>query len=125
MAGLKVSVAEAGSAQAPFRLVRLDGEADVTCAELKRTLDDEVAAGPALLVLDLSRLTFLDSWALHVILVAGQRLRRAGGALALAAPSGVVSRILDISGADTLVPVAGSVDEAAGRAAAARPGRGH
>jgi anti-anti-sigma factor len=125
MAGLKVSVAAAGSVQAPYRLVGLDGEADVTSAALKQVLDEEVAAGPALLVVDLSRLTFLDSWALHVILVAGQRLRGAGGGLALAAPTGVVRRILDISGADTLVPVAGSVAEAAGRAAAARPGPEH
>jgi len=127
MAGLRVSVAEAGSAPAPFRLVGLDGEADVTSAELKQALDDEVAAGPAVLVVDLSRLTFLDSWALHTILVAGQRLRVAGGGLALAAPPGVVRRILDISGAGTLVPVAGSVEEAASSVAEAAgcggPGR--
>lgn len=124
MADLRVSVAAAGSAEEPFRLVGLDGEADVTCAGLKQALDAEVAAGPALLVVDLSRLTFMDSWALHTVLVAGQRLRRAGGALALAAPSGVVRRILEISGADTLVPVAGSVAEAAGLVWAARQNQG-
>lgn len=35
-----------------------------------------------LLVVDLSRLTFMDAWALHVILAADRNLRDAGSALA-------------------------------------------
>jgi len=48
----------------------------MTSRQLKDVLDAEVVARPLLLVLDLSRLTFMDSWALHVILVASRRVVR-------------------------------------------------
>lgn len=103
------------AAEGSFRLVELAGEADVTSRRLKAVLDAEVAAGPVLLVVDLSRLTFMDSWALQVILTANRDLRAAGGVLALADPSVVVRRMLELSGADKLVAVHASVEEAARR----------
>jgi anti-sigma B factor antagonist len=115
VAGLAVCAAERDSDGGPFRLVELAGEADLTCQQLKDVLDAEVAAGPLLLVVDLSRLTFMDSWALNAVLTAGRRLAVAGGAMALASPSGEVSRLLELTGANTLVSVYGSVREAASR----------
>ena len=103
------------SDEGPFRLVELAGEADVTARQLKDVLDAEVAAGPRLVVVDLSRLTFMDSWALHAILTAGRSLRAAGGALVLAGPTGEIRRLLELTGADTLVTVHASVQDAAGR----------
>jgi anti-sigma B factor antagonist len=103
------------SDEVPFRLVELAGEADVTARQLKDVLDAEVAASPKLVVVDLSRLTFMDSWALHVILTAGRSLRAAGGALVLASPTGEVRRLLELTGADTLVTVHPSVKDAARR----------
>lgn len=103
------------SAEGTFRLVELAGEADMTARHLKDVLDAEVAAAPELLVVDLSRLTFMDSWALHVILTAARSLRAAGGALALASPTGEVGRLLELTGADTLVTVHASVQDAARR----------
>lgn len=90
----------------------------MTTRHLKDLLDAEVAAGPLLLVVDLSRLTFMDSWALHTILKAWRQLRDAGGALALAGPTGAVRRILELSGANTLVPVHDSVKQAIGQRSA-------
>jgi anti-sigma B factor antagonist len=106
------SAADNRSADRTFRLVELVGEADVTSSHLWELLEAEVARKPPLLVLDLSRLTFLDSWALHKILAAGQRLRRDGSSLVLAAPTGEVRRILELIGADRLVAVCASVAEA-------------
>jgi anti-anti-sigma factor len=63
------------------------------------------------LVLDMSRLMFIDSWALHVILAAWRNLKEAGGVLALASPSERVRRVLELSGADKVVPVYDSVQE--------------
>ena len=60
---------------------------------LQEALDAEVAARPPLLVVDLSKLTFLDSWALHSILAASSELRAAGGSLALSSPTGEVRRV--------------------------------
>lgn len=102
------------SAGGPSRLVELAGEADMTSVLLKDVLDAEVAAAPVLLVLELSRLTFMDSWALHTILAAARGLRASGGTLVLAAPSAAVRRVLELSGADTLVDVYASVREASG-----------
>ena len=95
----------------------------MTARHLKDVLDAEVAAGPKLLIVDLSRLTFMDSWARHVSL-AGQGLRAAGGAPALAGPTGEVRRILELTGADTLVTVHASVQDASRRQTRARtPGK--
>ena len=109
---LVASVTATASAEGPLRLIELAGEADMTSRHLKDLLDAEVAAGPPLMVVDLSRLTFMDSWALHTILAAARKLRGAGGTLALAAPLGEVRRVLQLSGADTLVDVYASVQEA-------------
>lgn len=114
MDDLVASVTATTSAEGPLRLIKLVGEADVTSQHLKDFLDAEVAAGPPLVVVDLSRLTFMDSWALHTILAAARKLRGAGGTLALAAPSGEIRRVLELSGADTLVNVYSSVEEASG-----------
>ena len=105
------------SQERPLRLVTLAGEADMTCLHLKDLLDAEVAAKPALLVVDLSRLSFMDSWALHTILAAARELRDAGGALVLAGPSEAIRRVLELSGANTLIDVYASVQEASGRTA--------
>ena len=72
---LVASAAALASAKGQSRLVELVGEADATSLQLKDVLDAEVAAGPRLLVLELSRLTFMDSWALHQILEAARKLR--------------------------------------------------
>ncbi|HET9079926.1 MAG TPA: STAS domain-containing protein [Trebonia sp.] len=112
MAGLAVRAAEGQSADGPFRIVELVGEADVASRVLKDVMDAEVAARPPLLVVDMSRLTFIDSWALHVILTAWKRLRAAGCVLTLAGPAGSVRRVLGLTGADSMVAVYDSLQEA-------------
>jgi len=115
VSSLVASASAVESAEGPFRLVELVGESDMTCRHLKDLLDAEVAAGPPLLIVDMSRLTFMDSWSLHTILVAWQALRSAGGTLVLAGPTGEVRRILELSGADTLVTIRDSVQDAVGK----------
>ena len=109
---MEVPASALSSAEGPTRVVTLAGEADVTARHLQDALAAEAAAGSLLLVVDLSRLTFMDSWALQVVLKAAQSLRRAGGRLVLAGPSGGVRRILELTGAGTLVPVYDSVQDA-------------
>lgn len=114
VAGLAVRVTDRRSADGPFRVIELAGEADAASRHLKDVLDAEAGTGPPLLVIDMSQLTFMDSWALHVILTAWKGLRAAGRVLALAGPAGSVRRVLDLAGADTVVPVYPSVQEATG-----------
>ena len=118
MSNLVASATAVESAEGPFRLIELVGESDMTCRHLKELLDAEVAAGALVVVVDMSRLTFMDSWSLHTILTAWRALRTVGGTLVLAAPTGEVRRILELSGADTLVTICDSVQEAVGRPAA-------
>ena len=79
-------------------VVRLSGEADVTGRTVEDVLAAEAAKGPALLLVDLSAVSFMDSWALHVVLRAVRGRQAAGAAAALVCPSGPVRRVLELTG---------------------------
>ena len=110
---LTTSVATAESDSETYTLVGLDGEADVTnCNALREVLEAEVAKQPRTVIIDLSRLRFMDSSALHVILRVNRTMDRQGGVLALASPREPVAKMLRLTAADQLLPVYASVDEA-------------
>jgi anti-sigma B factor antagonist len=110
---LTTSVATAESDTEPYTLVLLDGEADVTnCNALREVLEAEVAKQPRTLILDLSRLRFMDSSALHVILRVNRTMDRQGGVLSLASPRDPVAKMLRLTAADQLLPVYATVNEA-------------
>jgi anti-sigma B factor antagonist len=110
---LTTSVATTESDTEPYTIVLLDGEADVTnCSVLREVLEAEVAKQPLTLILDLSRLRFMDSSALHVILRVNRTMDRQGGVLALASPRDPVAKMLRLTAADQLLPVYATVDEA-------------
>ena len=111
---LTVSVTARESAGEPYTLIAVTGEADITNRDdLRGVLDEEVTQQPATLILDLSGLRFMDSSALHVILHANRALDRQGGVMALVAPQEAVAKMLMLTTADRLIPVFGSVAEAA------------
>jgi anti-sigma B factor antagonist len=111
---LKVSVTARESDSQPYTLVEMAGEADVTNTdELRRLLDEEVAQQPRTLIIDLSGLRFMDSSALHALLLANRALDRQGGVLALVSPQAAVAKILRLTTADRLIPVFDTVAEAA------------
>ena len=93
-------------------VVVLSGEADVTSQAVEDVLAAESAKDPALLLVDLSAVSFMDSWSLHVVLraILGRRAAGAGGGLVC--PSGPVRRVLELTGAGELVPVFASMAEA-------------
>ena len=93
-------------------VVRLVGEADVTTRVLTEVLDAEAAKKPRLLLVDVSGLAFIDSAALHEIVLAHRRLRADGCALALVSPSPAVARVLQLSALDQVIPVHASAEEA-------------
>jgi anti-sigma B factor antagonist len=118
---LAVEVPARESAGQPYTLVTVRGEADVTNRDsLGAALDAEVALRPRVLIVDLSALRFMDSSALHVLLRANRVLDRHGGAMSLVAPQPAVAKMLRLTTADRLIPVFGSVGEAA---RGLRPGR--
>lgn len=110
---LTVAVVARESAGDACTLVEVSGEADITSSgALRAVLDAAVAEQPAMLVLDLSGLRFMDSSALHVILRANRSLGRQGGVLALASPGETVARMLSLTATDQSIPVYASVAEA-------------
>jgi anti-sigma B factor antagonist len=109
---LAVSVEHPPWAGGACTVVLLSGDADVTGRAVADVLAAEAAKEPALLLVDLSAVSFMDSWALHVVLRAVRGRQAAGAAAGLVGPSGPVRRVLELTGAGTLVPVFGSLAEA-------------
>jgi stage II sporulation protein AA (anti-sigma F factor antagonist) len=64
------------------------------------------------LVIDCSRVTFLDSMGLRVLVHAMQRAAEHGRDFALAAPSAPVLRVLDLAGVKDLFAVVGPIRDA-------------
>jgi anti-anti-sigma factor len=106
---LRISVT-AGTAHT---LVTLDGECDLnTGRHLRDVLTSEVSRGAQRLIVDLSALTFMDSTGMQVLLSTRSVLAVRGGTLVLVAPQPVVARILELTGADQIIPVYGSLEDA-------------
>jgi anti-sigma B factor antagonist len=96
-------------------VVALAGESDVySYDQLRGALQAEAGKGTPLLVVDLSGLEFMDSTSVQVLLDIRVMMNNHGGKLALVAPQNTVARVLNLVGADQLIPVYGTVEEAAG-----------
>jgi anti-anti-sigma factor len=91
-------------------VVALSGELDLTNArELEERLENGASAD-ALLVVDLNRIVFIDSAALHVLFKLARRRGRERLALLLA-PDAAVSRTLEIVGMKDAAPIVTSLDD--------------
>jgi len=99
-----------GVDRAAYAVVVLTGEVDATNSEeLYSVLEPVVLQLPRLLVVDLSELTFTG---LRVLLRSSRELDTQGGVLALASPQASVARVLQLTRADQLIPVYGTVADA-------------
>jgi anti-anti-sigma factor len=109
---LNVSVSAEGAGAKPYVLLALAGEADTnTRDQLRQVLLGQVNGGTRL-VIDVSRVSFMDSSCTQVLLGASQLLDRQGGGLGLVAPQRAVARMLHLAGVDQMIPVYGSLAEA-------------
>jgi anti-anti-sigma factor len=112
MGPLSVSVSLEGTEAKPYVLLTLAGEADTNTRDhLRQVLLAQAVAGRRLVV-DMSRVSFMDSSCTQVLLGATRMLTRQGGTLGLVAPQRVVARMLRLAGVDKLIPVHGSMAEA-------------
>jgi anti-anti-sigma factor len=113
-------------------IVRPCGELDMATVEtLRTTLDVAVETlraaldGPetgACLVLDLRRLSFIDSTGLHLVVALDERAQRDGFPLALIAPAAPIDRGIQLCGLDQVLPFV-PADHALDHAIAAGLGR--
>ncbi|MCM2413696.1 STAS domain-containing protein [Streptomyces sp. RKAG290] len=89
------------------------GELDHHTADLLREpLEHAVEQGRARLVVDCSKLEFCDSTGLNVLLGARLKAEAAGGGVHLAGMLPVVARVFEITGAEAVFTVHGSLEEA-------------
>jgi len=94
-------------------LVEVGGRLDLeTLPFLQMEIAGLLEQGTDRIVIDVSRLDFVDSAGMAVFFSARNRLRAAGGRLALAAPGDNLARILDRTGLVRIVPVYPSLEQA-------------
>jgi anti-sigma B factor antagonist len=80
---------------------RLQGELDIsTATRLEEALERVEAGRPALLILDLSALDFMDSTGLRLLIGADTRARDAGRRLVLVQGNEMVQRVLRLTRLD-------------------------
>ncbi len=83
------------------------GELDLAAVDLlERELGRAEQGGPELIVLDLAKVTFVDSSGLRVILSAAARGRETGRKFIAARPTGQVERLLEITGSSSMLEIA-------------------
>jgi anti-sigma B factor antagonist len=105
-------------------VLSIDGEHDLhTAPELRRRLDELIRLGDPI-VIDLTPSTFVDSSILGVLLDGRRRAFEDGVALALAHADGsvAVSRVLEVTGLRSELPVHESFEEALADAVRGREG---
>lgn len=85
--------------------VALSGELDMSGTDRLQTAIDHADTPGGLLVLDLSKLDFIDSTGLEVLLRNARRSQDAGGRLIVTRPSTYVRRLLEITAIDQSLDV--------------------
>ena len=94
-------------------VVSLNGKLDaVTSPTLLERLTASVDGGAHRLVLDCSRLEYISSAGLRVVLMVSQRLNQLGGRLGLASLSSQIRRIFDMAGFTTILAAYESSEKA-------------
>lgn len=94
-------------------VVHVGGEIDLaTCQQLRDALASLVDGGVDEVVVDLERVTFLDSSGIGVLISTHRRIREHGGSLRLFGPSEKVRRVLELTRVTTVLPICATLDEA-------------
>lgn len=91
----------------------LEGEVDVyTAPLLRQEIMDQVDAGVKNLLVNLSKVEYLDSTGLGILIGGVKRLKEQGGSLRLVGPSARITRIFEITGLNKIFDVYTSEAEA-------------
>lgn len=90
-------------------------------AAFKLALDEAIDAGAYDLIVDGSRIAYMDSTGIGEMVGALRRLMPSGGRLGIAAPSPKLREILDITGLDTVFVVSDSEESVRERLSALTP----
>lgn len=107
------------TAEPGYVRVSVAGEIDMAAApQLRKQLAAVISGGARRVVVDLARVTFIDSARSAVLAATHRVLAGKGGSLVLASPSPAARRVLSLLGMDQVIVVADSAADAAARWAA-------
>lgn len=99
-----------------YLVVSVAGEIDtVTASQFREQLASVITCGARRVVVDLARVTFMDSAGIGVLTATHRVLAVQQGSLAVVSPSPAVRRVLSLSGLDQVILVTSSVPDAAAR----------
>jgi anti-sigma B factor antagonist len=95
-------------------VIAVVGEIDVaTAPQLREAVHHVIAQGHATVVLDLLRVTFLDSTALGVLVGGLKRCRELGGDLHVVVTDPRIKKIFEITGLNKVFPIVDALSEVA------------
>lgn len=98
------------------RILEIEGEIDVyTSPQLKQEIVKLAEGGVKHLIINLSKVEYLDSTGLGVLIGALKRLREAGGNLVLVGPALRILRIFEITGLDKIFDIYATEEDAAAK----------
>lgn len=94
-------------------IIELEGEVDVyTAPQLKQQMITLLEAGARELVVDLTKVDYLDSTALGVLIGGLKRMRERDGNMVLVCPSPRIRRVFEITGLDKIFEIFNTSDDA-------------
>jgi len=95
-------------------LIEVTGEIDIyTSPEFKEAMASAIDLGKPDIIIDLAKVTYMDSSGFGTLLSATKRLRPLNGSLHLVACNEPISRMLQITRLNTIFAVHDTLDEAA------------
>ena len=110
---MDVDLSVSSSEQGAVTIVHVAGEIDVYTAPLLReVLDKQVAAGRTDLVVDLEKVTFMDSTGLGVLVGRLKLVRGQNGTLRIVSAQERILKVFKITGLDKVFHIYATVDEA-------------
>ena len=109
MERFEVTVGQSGTDR---HIVAVTGELDMATAERLWERIEPLFAPGAVVVLDGTDMSFLDSSGLRVLLQAGRRATEQGAAFRLVAPQEAVRRVLDLTGTSGHLDTRADLDNA-------------
>lgn len=94
-------------------VLKVAGEIDLyTAPEFKSAIISLIESGSKHVIVDLSKVSYMDSGGFGVLLGAVRRVRPLGGSVALVGCTGSILRILKITRLDTIFTLCSTVEEA-------------
>lgn len=101
MGKMEVNVREAG----PVGIIELSGEIDIyNCGEIRKLIDAYSARAIVRIIVDMGRVTYIDSSTIGVFLAELKRLRAQGGNLRLLNLTGAPRHVLEMARLEGLFP---------------------